>query len=68
MEENKYNLTFSDGALQQLKDLATHLGIPESELHKVVGKGLKLLQVAKASKLYKEDPDGKRYLINVKEI
>ena len=68
MDQDKYNLIISNGALQKLKELAAYLGIPESELHQVVANGMKLVDVARTSKLYKEDPDGKRYLINVKEI
>ena len=67
-QPEKYHLTFSNGALQQIKELAAHYGIPDSQLHEVVGKGIKLLQVAKNSKLYKEGPDGTRYTINIKEI
>lgn len=68
MEQDKYNLIISNGALTRLKELAVYLNIPESELHQVVAKGMKILEISKNSKLYKEDPDGTRYLINVKEI
>ena len=68
MENDKYNLTISNGALNQLKSLAAFLGIPETELHQVVAKGMKLLEVAKSGKIYLESPDGSRYQIDVKKL
>lgn len=47
----KYTLTFTNGALAKLKDLATKLGVSEDNLSEVVVKGMKVLDLANDGKL-----------------
>ena len=65
-QEEKYTITFSNGALTKLRELAEFLGT--EQLPEVLLKGMKLLDIAKDNKIVKEAPDGKRYNIDVKEL
>jgi hypothetical protein len=65
-EEEKYTVTFSNGALVKLHELAEFLGT--EKLTDVLSAGMKLLDIAKDNKIVKEGEDGKRYIIDVKEL
>ena len=43
---DEYQITFKNGALANLKQLATKLNVSEDELDKVVEKGLNALQLS----------------------
>jgi hypothetical protein len=63
MEEKKngsdeYVLTFRNGALQKLKDLAKKLNISEDNLDQVVTRGIKVLELPEDNKIsFKKDGD-----------
>lgn len=50
-QEPEYILTFRNGALTKLKELAVKLDIPPESLSEVVVKGMKLLDLASDGKL-----------------
>lgn len=64
-EEPKLTVTFSNGALKKLNELAGFYGLTPIE---VVVKGMRIMDIAKDNKITKEDGDGKRYAIDVKEL
>lgn len=61
----KYTVIFSNGALEKLNELASNFGLTPIE---IISKGIKLVDIAKDNKVLREDPDGKRYSIDVKEL
>lgn len=64
---NEYQLTFTNGALDKLKQLARKLDIPESSLDEVVQKGLKALELPEDNKLlFKKG--GETYFIDIKNL
>lgn len=65
--KDEYQLTFKNGALAKLKQLAQKLDIPESELDKVVEKGLNALQLSDDGRLlFKKG--GETYFIDIKSL
>jgi len=68
-QEEQYELVFRNGALANLKSLATKLGVPESDLKQIVNKGIKLLTIVKDAKsLTLEDQNGDRYRIDIAKL
>ncbi len=68
-EENQeeYVLTFKNGALVKLKELAQKLGISEDNLDQVVSKGLKILELPEDDKImFKKGSD--TYIIDIKRL
>ena len=64
-KEDKLTVNFTNGALKKLNELATNFDTTPVD---VLLKGMKLLDIAKDNKIVKEDADGKRYAIEVKEL
>lgn len=65
--ENEFVVTFRNGALEKLKELATTLNIPENELGSVLQKGLKIIDLAKDGKIVLEK-DKERFDIDLKRL
>ena len=64
---DEYTLNFKNGALVKLKQIAQKLEIPESDLDKVVEKGLKALELPDDGKLlFKKG--GTTYVIDIKNL
>ncbi|HUD06632.1 MAG TPA: hypothetical protein VMR34_01980 [Candidatus Saccharimonadales bacterium] len=64
---DEYTLNFKNGALAKLKQVANKLDIPESDLDKVVEKGLKALELPDDGKLlFKKS--GTTYVIDIKNL
>lgn len=64
---DEYTLNFKNGALAKLKQVADKLDIPESDLDKVVEKGLKALELPDDGKLlFKKG--GATYVIEIKNL
>ena len=64
-KEDRLTVNFTNGALKKLNELATNFDTTPVD---VLLKGMKLLDIAKDNKIVKEDADGKRYAIEVKEL
>jgi len=64
---DEYELTFKNGALVKLKELASKLNIPESNLDEVVQKGLKALELPDDGKL-EFNKGGAKYFIEIKNL
>ena len=64
-DEAKYLVTFTNGALAKLEELAVHFGLSKED---ILIKGIKLVEISRTNSLCKEDADGKKYLIDVKKI
>lgn len=47
----EFTITFKNGALEKLKELAKYLGISEDNLGEVLIKGLHIIEIAKDGKL-----------------
>ena len=65
--ESEFVVTFRNGALKKLKELAIDLEISEDELGDVLQKGLKIIELAKDGKLVIEK-NKERYEIDLKRI
>ncbi|PWU23391.1 hypothetical protein C5B42_03090 [Candidatus Cerribacteria bacterium 'Amazon FNV 2010 28 9'] len=48
---DKFVLTFTNGALAKLQELAQEFGVPQERLGDVVAKGLKILDLSKNGKI-----------------
>lgn len=66
-KEDEYVLTFKNGALGKLRQLAQKLGIPESDLDKVVEKGLRALDLPEDDKLI-FSKGGEKYFVDIKKL
>ncbi len=70
-QPDRFDVSFGNGALKKLKELGVYLSVPEDKLGEVLIKGMKIIEVAKDygdGKLCIEDKDGKKVLIDVKEL
>ena len=68
---DRFDVSFGNGALKKLKELGVYLSVPEDKLGEVLIKGMKIIEVAKDygdGKLCIEDKEGKKVLIDVKEL
>lgn len=65
--KDEYQLTFKNGALAKLKQLAANLDIPESNLDEVVEKGLKVLELPDDGKIT-FNKGGERYFVEIKKL
>jgi len=67
----EYKLSFKNGALANLKRLATRFNVPDDDLNQVVSKATKLLTYvkdAKDGKVSFSDQKGDRYFVNINEL
>ena len=62
-----YQLTFRNGALARLKELAQKLNIPEDNLDQVVEKGIKALGLPDDDKL-RFKKGGETYFIDIRNL
>ncbi|TAL19299.1 hypothetical protein EPN90_03985 [Patescibacteria group bacterium] len=70
-EQERFDISFGNGALKKLKGLAVYLGVSEEKLGDVLVKGMKVIEVAKDygdGKICLEDKDGKKIVISVKDL
>jgi len=70
-KEDTYELTFTNGALTNLKKLATSFDIPENDLRRVVNKAILLLTLVKnvdGKTLTIESKKGERYNLDVDKL
>lgn len=70
-EKERFDISFGNGALRKLKELATYLGVSEEKLGDVLIKGMKIIEVAKDygdGKICLEDKDGKKTTVSVKDL
>jgi len=65
--KDEYVLTFTNGALVKLRQLAEKLGIPETDLDKVVEKGLRALDLPDDDKLV-FSKGGEKYFVDIKKL
>lgn len=66
-EEDTYEITFRNGALKKLKDLAKRLDIPDDNLAEVLARGIKVMELAEDNKLSVKS-GGDTYIIDLKKI
>lgn len=66
-DREEYILTFTNGALEKLKELADKFDIDESNLDQVVQKGLKVLELPEDNKLMFVK-GGERYVVDIKNL
>jgi hypothetical protein len=67
----RFGVSFGNGALKKLKELATYLSIPEDKLGEVLVKGMKIIDAVKDAgedKIIIETKEGKREVINIKDL
>ena len=70
-EKERFDISFGNGALKKLKELANYLGVSEEKLGDVLVKGMKIIEIAKDhgdGKLCLEDKDGKKIIVSVKDL
>ena len=69
MEDTKYTVTFTNGALQELKDVAEYFGIARdsNDIGDVLIKGLKLISLSKDGKIFIEK-DKERLEVDPKKL
>jgi len=70
-EKERFDISFGNGALKKLKELAVYLGVSEEKLGDVLIKGMKIIEVAKDygdGKICLEDKDGKKTIVSVKDL
>lgn len=67
--EEKYELIFKNGALANLKSLASRFGISEDDLKLVVSKSIRLLTLTKDAKsLILENKNGEKFIIDINTL
>ena len=64
---SEYVVTFRNGALLKLKELAGYLNIPEENLGEVILKGMKLIDTAKDGKIIIEKGKDK-FEVDIKRL
>lgn len=70
-DKERFDISFGNGALKKLKELAVYLGVSEEKLGDVLIKGMKIIEVAKDygdGKICLEDKDGKKTIVSVKDL
>lgn len=65
--QESYEITFRNGALKKLKDLAKRLDVPEDNLAQVLTKGMKVIELAEDNKITIRS-GGDNYIIDLKKI
>lgn len=67
----RFDISFGNGALKKLKELASFLSISEDRLGEVLVKGIKIIDAVKDAgedKIIIESKDGKRETISIKDL
>lgn len=64
----EYQLSFKNGALANIKNLASVFNISEENLQDVINKAISLLSVVKDSEFVYFERDGERYKVNIKKL
>ena len=70
-EKERFDVSFGNGALKKLKELAVYLAVPEDKLGAVLMKGMKIIDAAKDAgedKIIIESKDGKREVISIRDL
>ena len=69
-DQGVFELSFTNGALDQLRELAAFLGIPNDDLQAVVRKGIKVLDLARNNNSDKVvlEGDGQKQIVNIKDL
>ena len=70
-EKERFDVSFGNGALRKLKELAAYLGVPENKLSEVLMKGVKIIDAVKDAsedKIVIESKDGKREVISIRDL
>ena len=65
--EDAYVITFKGEALDKLKNMAIKLDIPETELHEVLEKGMRALELPDDGKLT-FNKGGDQFFVDVKKL
>jgi hypothetical protein len=66
-QDESYEITFRNGALKKLKELAKRLDIPEDNLAEVLTRGMKVMELAEDNKLSVKS-GGDTYIVDLKKI
>lgn len=66
-KKDEYTITFKEGALAKLRDLAWSLEVPPEKLGEVLEKGIKILDFAKDGKLIVEKY-GTKFEVDLKKL
>jgi hypothetical protein len=66
-QQDEYTITFKNGALVKIKQLAHKFNIPEDNLDDVIQKGLKALELSDDDKL-EFNKGGTKYFIDIKNL
>lgn len=70
-EKERFDISFGNGALKKLKELASFLSISEDKLGEVLIKGMKIIDAVKDAgedKIVIESKDGKRETISIRDL
>lgn len=70
-EKERFDISFGNGALKKLKELANYLSVPEDKLGDILVKGMKIIDAVKDAgedKIIIETKDGKRETINIRDL
>lgn len=65
-QEEKFSVTFRNGALKKLKKVAADLNIPEDRLGEVLTKGINLIDVAKEGSVVVIKKGKEEYVIDLR--
>ncbi|HBH46874.1 MAG: hypothetical protein A2445_05665 [Candidatus Jacksonbacteria bacterium RIFOXYC2_FULL_44_29] len=71
VEKERFDISFGNGALKKLKELANYLSISEDRLGDILVKGMKIIDAVKDAgedKIIIETKDGKRETINIRDL
>lgn len=66
--EEEYQLSFKNGALANIKSLASVFDISEDNLQNVINKAISLLSVVKDSEFVYFEKNGERYKVNIRKL
>lgn len=66
-QDDTYEVTFRNGALRKLKDLAKRLDISEDNLAEVLIRGMKVIELAEDNKVSVKN-GGDTYIVDLKKI
>lgn len=69
--EERFDISFGNGALRKIKELALFLSIPDDQLGDVLTKGIKIIDAVKDSGsdvVIISSKDGKQETVNIKDL
>lgn len=69
-EKERFDVSFGNGALKKLKELAKYLGVSDDGLGEVLIKGMKAIEFSKdyGDGKFSFEKDGKKITIDVKDL